>query len=117
MSNYAFNRASKLSGTKDGTAFEGCNFFQCVPGTKILEGVSGLVFRDCNLINCSVPKDAIVDGCNVSQVSFCSHLHPEYVQAGLPECQENCAHVVSVEEIQLQGTVLYSIYQREDQSL
>ena len=63
-------RAQNFSGTlpkcADGDTFEACNLQQPVAHTAIGAGVKGLVFRKCNLMNCDVPKDAVVEQCFVA---------------------------------------------------
>ena len=104
--NYAWHDWWKNGFAEDGDVFEGCNLSQAVPGTPIglkaqvgtgLETCAtpakGLVFRRCNLANCLPPEDAVVEDCMVAQTELCSHLHPELVERGLPECPEKCSHV------------------------
>jgi len=50
------------------TTYIRCNFAQAEPGTKIGEGVPGLRFVQCNLVNCVVPDDAVVERCCTAQV-------------------------------------------------
>jgi hypothetical protein len=91
--------------------FENVNFSQAVPHTKILEGVKNLTFIQCNLVNCDVPADAIIDGGNVAQVSRCSHVHSDW---GLSECAENCEHVVDSDEIKIDGITIDKVYHYKD---
>jgi hypothetical protein len=53
---------------RDGDAFVSCNLSQAEPETPICVGRVGLTFRDCNLLNCRVPDDAVVERCNTAQV-------------------------------------------------
>jgi len=76
----------------DGDILRDCNLSQAKPGTEIGKGIKGLVFADCNLINCKVPDDARVIGCNLAQIDRCTHLHPEYIERGLKACPEDCRH-------------------------
>ncbi len=88
------------------------NLTQILPHTPIGVGVAGLRFVSCNLLNCDVPEDATVESCLTVQKSFCSHLHPEWVEKGLPECPEDCEHVESVDEIEIDGeTVVIRHYE------
>lgn len=83
----------------DGDTFESCNLTQAIPGTPICSGVKGLTFKNCNLINCSVPSDAVIEDCNTCQVDRCSHLHPELVDSGLiKSCTEDCKHRIGSEK-------------------
>ena len=85
---------------EDGDTFTECNFARLVPGVKIGLNAKGdpcakLTFTRCNLFNCIPPDDATVIDCNTAQVSYCSHLAPELVAAGLPVCKADCEHVTS----------------------
>ena len=99
---------------RDGQVVVGENLSQLMPGTPIGQGVKGLTFIGCNLTNCIVPDDAKVERCNTTQVSFCSHLHPELVALGLPECGEDCEHVTGVVEVTLPGGEVLTSYEYED---
>jgi len=79
---------------KDGETIKGWNLTQLNPHTKICEGVKGLTFIDCNLMNCDIPEDAKVVDCLQVHKSFCSHEHPKWVKKGLKECSENCEHFI-----------------------
>ena len=48
---------------KDGDEVVSCNLAQDAPHTKIAEGVKGLSFVACNLINCDLPLDAVLKDC------------------------------------------------------
>lgn len=98
----------------DGDVFEFCNLSQLVPHTAICAGRTGLTFRSCNLCNCAVPAESVVEDCMTAQVSRCSHLNPQLVERGLPECDVNCVHVESVDEIVVDGVVVETIYHRKD---
>ena len=51
----------------DNDVFIQCNFSQFTPDTELFLNRTGLVFIDCNLVNCKLPADAEADGCNTSQ--------------------------------------------------
>lgn len=109
MSNYFGDRISRCT-PQNGDVLEGHNFAQVLPGTAIFEGVTGLTFRGCNLVNCVVPVDAVVEKCNTAQVDRCSHLH-----AGLPyTCEVECRHMTSKEEIVVDGVVVDTLYEYQD---
>ena len=95
----------------DGQTVENWNLTQLQPHTAIGAGVSGLTFRNCNLLNCDLPADAeVVDSLHCHK-SFCSHLHPEWITHGLPECAEVCEHVADVDEVTIDGeTVTFYTY-------
>jgi hypothetical protein len=83
---------------EDGQVVEGWNLTQLNPHTKIGEGVKGLTFKNCNLLNCDVPKDAKVIDCLTVQKDFCSHNHPDWVEKGIEACGEDCKHYKKTEE-------------------
>jgi hypothetical protein len=97
--NYAWRNWRRDGFAEDGDIFEGANLCQAVPATPVglrRDGTpaKGLLFRRCNLFNCLPPEDAIVEECLTAQVEHCSHLHPELVEHGLPECPDPCPHQV-----------------------
>ena len=108
--NYAFTSPTFANGD----VIERCNLSQHTPGTAIASGVTGLTFRDCNLVNCSVPGDAVVEHCNTTQVSRCTNLHPNLIAHGLAAEVENCPHVVDTDEIYIDGTLIDTIYHYAD---
>lgn len=88
---------------------EDCNLSQKFPGTEIATGVTGLVFRRCNLINCILPPDATATDCNMSQVDRCGHLHEDYV------CDEAmCKHCTGSEPIIVDGVTVDTLYTYQD---
>ena len=107
MGNYAFMTRDPIPDVLDGHVFTGDNFIQKVPNTQILVGKNKLKFINCNLTNCKLPADAIVEGTFVVQKSFCSHIHPRW---GLAECVENCEHVVDIDEIVIDGIIIDIVY-------
>lgn len=118
-------------GVNDGDVIEQCNINQAEPDTPICEGMTAgsetivdeetgeettvewgpLTFRNCNLVNCSLPEDAVIESCNTARVDRCYWLHPNW---GLEEEPEDCPHVVEVEEIYDGNTLIDTIYHRED---
>ena len=97
-------------GVANGDTLDRCNLSQLVPHTVVCSGITGLTFRGCNLVNCDVPGDAVVEHCNTAQISRCAHLHPEWADA-LPAEAENCPHVVDTDTIEPGGI---TVYHRED---
>ena len=81
---------------EDGDVFEYCNLTQLSPMTVICEGIAKLTFRSCNLLNCKIPDDAVVDDCLTAQVDKCTNLHSELVEQGLKKCSEDCKHKIGV---------------------
>lgn len=112
MANYAYGKT--LPSVENGAVLQGHNFTQFVQNTPIFEGITGLTFAGCNLVNCSVPADANVVNCNIRQFSRCSHVHPELVGFGLTECSENCIHVVDADVLEIDGEVVETVYHYED---
>jgi len=92
----------------------GWNLSQINPNTKIGEGMTGLIFNNCNLVNCDIPPDAITGGCLHIQKSFCANLHPDLIAFGLTSEIENCAHVVDTHNIYIDGVLVDTIYDYED---
>jgi len=99
---------------KPGDVFEDCNFSQLTPGFKIPDTFTGLTFRRCNLVNVLPPGDAIIQESLVVQISRCTNLRPDLIDKGLTPCEENCEHVVDVDEIQVDDGDPIFIYQYED---
>jgi hypothetical protein len=115
MANYSFKTSGlPIPGDR---VIETCNFCQLVPHTAIYAGESSLTFRNCNLTNCDVPGDSVIDRCLRVQVEFCSNLHPKWIEKGLATCTENCAHVTSTDIIQVGGVTVETIYTYEDKAV
>ena len=115
MANYSFK---ELPAAENGATIEGHNMVRAVPHTAIYEGVTGLTFRNCNLINCDVPEDATVISCNTGHMEFCSHLYfncpvLEYIS----QCADDCSHVVSVDTITIDSMAIDTNYTYEDKEV
>lgn len=108
--NYSHNKINLLI-PADGDVYTNVNFSQTIPHTKILEGIKGLTFHQCNLINCDTPIDATINGGNRVQVSRCSHLHPNW---DIPQCKEECSHIINKDEITIDGVLIDTIYHYKD---
>lgn len=108
--NFSHNRINNLV-VSDEDIIENCNLSQLQPNTSICVGIANLTFIGCNLANCSVPQDAIVDDCLTIQKNRCSHLHPSW---DLVECIENCSHVIDIDKIWIDGILVDTIYHYED---
>jgi len=105
MGNYSFKTAG-LPEPVNGIV-EGHNFTQGVPHTTIYEGQTGLTFRNCNLLNCDVPADSIIDSCLRSQVSFCSHLHEPWLTVGyISACITSCSHLTVTDMVTIDGVAI-----------
>jgi hypothetical protein len=114
--NFSFEKISLLEEQlANGDIVEDCNLSQAVPGTQVCENFGQLTFRRCNLTNCAVPADSVIEDCNTFQVSKCSHLHPGLLEKGfIEECPAECDHVVDTEEVRIDGELVAIIYHRKD---
>lgn len=86
----------------DGATIHTGNFGQVLPDTLIMVG-KPLVILGGNWTN--VRKDPAwdVQGGLWVQMDFCSHLRPDLIDYGLSEEVEDCAHVVSTDEVIIDG--------------
>ena len=82
----------------DGSIINGGNFSQHSPDTAILVG-KVLTINGGNFVNVRKDPNWTINGGNFVQISRCSHLHPMWIDEGLPECVELCSHVVETIEI------------------
>lgn len=112
MANYAFTTGKELQTVDDGHEFIEYNFAQEDPHTAIFSGITGLTFTRCNLMNCDVPGDAVLNSCLNIQKSLCTNLHPNWGIS--PVCDENCSHVVDTDEVWIDGVLVDIIYHYED---
>jgi hypothetical protein len=117
MANYAWTTGRALPDVENGTIFENENFSRRDPHTAIFAGKTGLVFKNCNLVNCDVPADATVQGGARGHVSRCSNIHPDWVEKGLTACSQNCTHVVSTDTVTIDGVVVDTIYYYSDKGV
>lgn len=106
------SRSNELN-VQNGDTFLNRNFTQIHPHTEILQGISGLKFIGCNLVNCKLPVDATKDDCLHFQKSNCGNIHPKW---GL-DCTEDCEHVIESEDITIDGVVIDTIYTHKDTML
>jgi len=104
--NYSWTTQKEFT-PQPGDEFVMCNFTQKYPHTAITE-ITGLIFRDCGLINCIVAKDSEIIDCNTKQISRCGNLNEDY------DCEPNCSHVTSFDELEIDGVVVETIYQYAD---
>lgn len=109
MANYAFKSPPVV---EDGHTFRTDNFMQLVPHTALFAGVTGLTFIDCNLTNCDLPADAVVQGGTFLHISFCSHLH-EF--PGMALCDTECTHMTQKNEIFIDGVLVDTQYEYSDE--
>lgn len=114
MPNFAFTRGVPLPTANNGDTFERYNFMQAQPHTALFAGVTGLTFRKCNLVNCDVPVDAVIDDCLHIHKSLCSNIHAKWIDKGLLVEPENCPHVVDTDTVTIDGVVVDTTYHYED---
>jgi len=81
-----------------GDTFTGCNLTQAQMDTPICVGKTGLTFIRCNLINCIVPADSVVQDCNTAKKDFCTNEMPHLKGKLKSDCPENCKHRNSAEK-------------------
>jgi len=111
MANYAWTTGNALPSSENGQIFENCNFHQKAPHTAIFSGVTGLIFRDCNLINCDLPADAVTVRCGTDHYEYCANANPKLVERGLLTAEpENCSHVTGSDTIQVAGVTVETVY-------
>lgn len=115
MANHAFTVSKPMPTISNGHTFERYNFHRLTPHTKIYEGYTGLTFRQCNLVNCDVPADSVLENCNNVQIEFCSNLHPDWTDYGLTTCSQNCSHVTGTDVIQVNGVTVSTVYHYADE--
>jgi hypothetical protein len=113
MANYSMGR-KELPEIENGHKFNGDNFCQLQPHTPLFEGKSGLEFDSCNLINCDLPADTVRKFANNAQVSWCTNLHPEFIELGLDACGENCVHVIDTDSVTIDGQAIGVNYHYQD---
>lgn len=111
MPNFAFK--NPMDEIEDGGVIDGGNFSQLLPGTAILVGKT-LTINGGNWINVQQQPEWTVNGGNWAQINRCSHLHPELVARGLPECVVECNHMMDKTEVVIDGVLIDTIYTYED---
>jgi hypothetical protein len=109
MANYSGSRIVNCQAVS-GDTLKGHNFTQESPGTEILVGLTGLTFIECNLVNCKVPVGSVVQHCNTAQIDRCSHNH-DFLSY---QCETECRHMVSKEDILVDGIVVDTLRVYED---
>ena len=84
---------SPIPNIVDGDVLDDSNLAQVVP-TLLFDGIKNLTFKNSNLLNVQLDPDAghVVDDCLWIEKDFCSNNHPEMVEWGLPQCDDNCKH-------------------------
>ncbi len=111
MANYSFKTDMDF---EDGTTINNSNFSQANPNTVFPNLVGkNITFDNCNLVNVNIDENWTVEGCNIAQISRCTHLHPEYVDKGVAECAENCSHIIDTDTVDIDGETII-IYHYKD---
>ncbi len=104
-----------LPDVENGHVFENKSFLQAAPHTAIFTGKTGLIFRRCNLTNCDIPPDTVMEQCLRAHMNFCSHVHPEWLRYGyISDCVEQCSHVVDSDQVTIDGVVVDTVYHYAD---
>jgi len=113
LSNTALARYLTEVTVSNGDTFERCNLSRWGQ-ESLFAGLTGLTFRNCNLTNCLLPGDAVVEDCLHIQKSMCTHILDEKgVVHGLTPCVENCAHVVDTDTVTIDTVPILTMYHYE----
>lgn len=114
--NKNFALGADTSAVQDGDTLIRCNCIQGRKNTAIFDGVTGLTFEQCNLLNAVPPADATIIGGLVIQRLFCSNLHPDWVDNGLLDPEpENCPHATWIEPVTVDGLTVADGYYEYDE--
>lgn len=111
MANYSFQ--DPIADFKNGGVITAGNFTQLIPNTEILKGLT-LTIEGGNFTNVKVQPEWTVTGGNWTQISRCSHVHPDWIEKGLPECSVECSHMTNKDEVMIDGVVIDTIYSYAD---
>ena len=109
MANYSFQDPD----IADGSTINEGNFTQLYPDTEIMVGKT-LTINGGNFCNVKVQPGWTINGGNFTKVNFCHHLHPSW---DLPAGVEECPHMISKDEITIDGVLVDTIYTYEDEVL
>lgn len=108
--NYSFKDPTDI---KEGAVITTGNFTQMYPNTEIMKDLT-LIILGGNFTNVKKQDNWIIKGGNWTQIDRCSHLHPEFIDFGLPECETECKHLVDKDTIKVDGIVVETIYHYQD---
>lgn len=97
----------------DGSTIDGGNFSQEFPDTPIMAGRTLTINRG-NFTNVRKDPNWTINGGNFTQVSRCTNIDPQYKEKSSAPCGVDCQHVVSSEELIIDGVVIDIIYVYED---
>lgn len=110
MANYSFKNTIDI---KDEEVINSGNFTQINPNTEIMVDKT-LTINGGNFTNVKKQSKWTVNGGNWTQISWCSHNHPEFIEKGLKECPVECSHMISKENIIIDGVVIDTVYTYKD---
>lgn len=109
MANYSFQDPD----IPDGSTIDGGNFSQLEPDTEIMKGKT-LTINGGNFCNVKLQPEWTINGGLWINKSFCSHENPRWVDYGLAECETECSHMVSKDEVYVDEVYIDTIYAYED---
>lgn len=84
---------------EEGDTVQSGNFSQLLPHTPVAAGIANLTIKGGNWTNVQAKASWTIQGGTWRHISFCSHLHPDWVQSGLPVCVDNCVHVIDTDTV------------------
>lgn len=105
MANYSFQDPD----LPDGSVIDGGNFTQAEPGTEIMVGKT-LVINGGNFCNVKKQPEWTINGGNFTQKSFCTNKLQNWPK---PLCIVECEHMVSKEDVIIDGVLIDTIYTYE----
>jgi hypothetical protein len=111
MANYSF--ADPGDAIANGAVINAGNFTQMYPDTPIMVGKT-LTINGGNFTNVRKDPAWTINGGNWTQISRCSHLNPKFIEKGLTECAIDCEHLISTDEIIVNGVLIETVYNYED---
>jgi len=116
MAEHKGNYSMRQPSFDAGDVVRDSNLEQAAPNTVLTNCADqAITFIGCKMINVSVDPAWTLENCNAKQVSRCSHLHDDYVASGLIDAEvDNCPHVVSSDEVIIDGQVVATFYEYED---
>ena len=110
MANYSFQDPD----LPDGSVIDNGTFTQLEPNTEIMVGKT-LTINGGNFTNVKKQPGWTVNGGNFTQINRCSHNWPKYIDFGLIECEAECQHMTSKDEVRIDGVLVDTIYTYADE--
>ena len=106
LSNAALDRYLGEVTVSNGDTFERCNLSRWEQET-LFTGITGLTFKNCNLMNCTVPGDATIQDCLHIQKSICTHiLDDKGVVHSMTPCATSCSHLVDTDTVTIDSVLI-----------